>query len=93
MNINPNHRLFIRVAFVPHFILGSSYIAFHSDKHWNFSSASRMLFGVGYNYRRLSMEFRYYSPQNITQNIYKRGSELSQISLRVSYAILQTGKR
>jgi hypothetical protein len=93
LNFNPNHRLFLRVAFVPHFILDGSYIAFNSDVHYSFSSASRMLFGVGYNYRRLSMEFRYYSTQNITQNIYKRGSELSQISLRVSYAILQTGKR
>lgn len=93
LNLNPNNRLFLRGAFVPHFILGSSYIAFHSDTHYNFSPASRMLFGVGYNYRRLSMEFRYYSTQNITQNIYKRGSDLSQISFRVSYTLFRTGKR
>lgn len=92
LNINQNHRLFLRGAFVPHFILGSSYIAFNSDAHYDFSPASRMLFGVGYNYRRLAMEFRYYSTQNITQNIYKRGSDLSQISLRVSYTLFQTGK-
>ena len=92
LNINQNQRLFLRVAFVPNFILGSSYIAFHSDAHYDFSPASRILFGVGYNYRRLGLEFRYYSTQNITQNIYKRGSAFSQISLRASYTLFQTGK-
>lgn len=93
LNLNPNHRLFLRGAFVPHFILGSSYIDFNSDARYSFSPASRMLFGVGYNYRRLSMELRYYSAQNITQNIYRKGSDLSQISFRISYILFQTGKR
>ena len=92
LNINQNQKLFLRGAFVPNFIMASSYIAFHADSHYSFASASRLLLGIGYNYRRINAEIRYYSNQNITQNIYKRGSELSQISLRISYTLFQTGK-
>ena len=90
--INQNNRLFLKGAFVPNFISRSSFIAFNADAHYSFAPASRMLLGIGYNYHRLSMEVRYYSIQNITQNIYKRGSDLSQISFRVAYMIFKTGK-
>jgi len=89
MNLNSNNRLFLRGAFVPHLILDGSYIAFNAPTHYNFKSSSRMFFGVGYNYQRLAMEFRYYSTQDITQNIYKRGSNYSQISFRLSFVLFQ----
>jgi hypothetical protein len=89
MNLNSNNRLFLRGAFVPHLILDGSYIAFNAPAHYNFKSSSRMFFGVGYNYQRLAMEFRYYSTQDITQNIYKRGSNYSQISFRLSFVLFQ----
>lgn len=92
MNINKDHRLFVRGAFVPHFIFGSSYITFHAAAHYNLTPSSRMFVGVGYNYKRLELEFRYYSNQNITMNIYNGGSDLSQTSLRISYALFKTGK-
>lgn len=92
VNLNQDHRLYLRGAFVPNFILGDSYIAFHSETHYNFAAASRMLFGIGYSFRRISAELRYYSNQNITQNTFKRGSDLSQVSLRLSYSLFQTGK-
>ncbi len=92
MNINQDHRLFVRGAFVPNYIVSSSYIAFDSEMHYGFSPASRTLIGVGYNYRRISAELRYYTSQNISQNLYKRGSALSQVSFRVSYTLFKTGK-
>jgi len=90
MNIDENNRLFIRCAFVPHFIFDDSYIAFSDVYHSDFSPSSRLLFGSGYNYKRLGLEFRYYSNQNITMNIYKRNSDLSQISLRVYYTLFNS---
>ncbi|HEY3388677.1 MAG TPA: hypothetical protein VGK38_03835 [Prolixibacteraceae bacterium] len=93
LNVNQNQRLFLRGAFVPDFILSGSYIAFHSEAHYSFAPASRMLFGIGYNCRQINAEIRYYSGQNITQNTYKRGSDLSQISFRVSYILYKSGKR
>ncbi len=93
LNVNQRQRLFLRGAFVPDFVLSGSYIAFHSETHYSFAPTSRTLFCIGYNYGQISAELRYYSGQNITQNTYKRGSELSQISLRVSYILYKSGKR
>jgi len=92
MNFNKDQRLYLRTAFVPQFIIGDSYIAFHADAHWPLASSSRMLFGVGYNYRRLGVELRYYTRQNVSINIYNGGSDLAQTSLRISYTLFQTGK-
>lgn len=92
MNILADHRLFIRGAFVPHYILGSSFVSYDSAAQYDYSPSSRMFFGAGYNYRRFGAEFRYYSTQNVTQNLYKRGSQLTQVSFRLSYTLFQTGK-
>ncbi len=92
MNIDENHRLFVRSAFVPHVIMKESHIAFSKDYHSGFSTASRLFFGGGYNYKRISAEFRYYTKQNITMNIFKRNSELSQVSFRLNYTLFRTVK-
>ncbi len=92
MNIVEDHRMFIRGAFVPHIILSASFVSFSSSAVYEFMSASRMMFSAGYNYRRINAELRFYSTQNITQNLYKRGSNLSQLSLRLSYTLFKTGK-
>lgn len=92
LNITEDHRLFVRAAFVPHLILKNSYIAFSNVYHSDFSSATRLFIGAGYNYKRVGAEFRYYSNQNITMNIYKRNSELSQVSMRVFYTLFKTAK-
>ena len=89
MNLNSNNRLFIRGAFVPHLILDGSYIAFNAPAHYNFAPSSRMFIGAGYNFKRLAMEFRYYTTQDITQNTYKRGSNYSQMSFRVSFVLFK----
>lgn len=92
LNVNQDQRLFLRGAFVPHLILADSYIDLYtSDFQETLSSSSRYMLGAGYNYKRLNLEFRYYTPQNITKHIYNRGSNLSQISLRVSYNLYQSG--
>ena len=93
MNINQHHRLFVRGAFVPHYILGQSYISFNAPAHWPLAPSSRMFVGAGYNYRRIGLEFRFYTTQNITMNTYNAGSNLSQTSLRVWYTLFQTGKK
>ncbi len=93
MHLNKNQRFFIRGAYVPHFILSDSYITFNAGHKYQFSPSSRLLIGAGYNYRDLAVEFRYYSPQNITQNIYKRNSDLTQVSLKISYALQLAGEK
>ncbi len=90
MNLNKDHRLFVRAAFAPHLILKDSHIAFTDIYHSGFSTASRVMFGAGYNYKRAAMEFRYYTPQNLTMNLFKRSSELTQISFRLSYNLFET---
>lgn len=90
MNINKNHRLFVRSAFVPHIIMKDSYVKFSETYRSGLSTSSRVLFGAGYNYKRVGMECRYYTNQNLTMNIFKRGSTLSQLSFRVYYHLFET---
>ncbi|MDD2497916.1 MAG: hypothetical protein PHY90_07295 [Desulfitobacteriaceae bacterium] len=93
VNLDKNNRLFVKAAFVPYAILSESYIAFSESYREKFSSSSHLLFGFGYNYRALEMEFRYYTPTDITQNIYKRGSDLNQVTFKISYAFQLLGGR
>lgn len=91
-NLNEDHKLFVRGAFVPHMILKGSNITFNGIYFYDLSTSSRLMFGVGYQYRRLGLELRMYTNQNLTQNIEKRGSDLSQLSGRVSYVLFERGR-
>lgn len=93
LNFNQKQRLYIKGAFVPHFILADSYIAFNESNKENFSSASRFLVGLGYSFQNVGIEIRYYTPLNITQNILKRGSDFNQLSIRLSYSFQLMGER
>lgn len=93
VNMNQNQRLYVKVAFAPHFILSESYIAFNESNKESFSSSSRFLVGLGYSFQNLGVELRYYTPQNITQNIYKRGSDFTQLSMKLSYSFQLFGER
>lgn len=90
MNLNEEHRLFARAGFVPHVILSGSQITFNPNDQRELSPSSCWLFGAGYNFKRVAAEFRYYSDQNITSNIYKRGSGMSHISVRLTYTLFKT---
>ncbi len=92
--LNENHRLFIRTAIVPNFIVGDSYMSFYNpENRYELTSSLNVFVGGGYCYRRLGIEFRYYSVRNITQNLYLRGSEFSQISLRLKYSFAQSKQK
>lgn len=93
MHLNKNHRVYLKRAFVSHIILSGSHIEFSSDNRQDFSSSSHLLFGVGYNYRSLGLEFRYYTSQNITQNILNQGSYLTELSLKISYSFQLFGDK
>ena len=90
---NKNHRFYLRAAFAPHYILGSSYISIYENEKTDLSVASRFLFGVGYNYKNLGIDFKYYTPQNLTQNIFQRGSKLQQLTLKATYSFQLFGDK
>lgn len=90
MYLNDNNRIFVKVAYVPHFILNESSIKFNSEADYEFSEATRTFAAVGYSFKRLSGEVRFYSKHNITQNLYERGTDYSQLSIRLSYALWQS---
>jgi len=93
INLDKNNRLFVKAAYVPFIILSDSYIAFSDSHRSDFSASSHLFFGVGYNFHNIAVEFKYYTPTNVTQNIYKRGSDLSQVSFKLSYAFRILGNR
>ncbi len=91
-NIADDNSIFVKAGYVPHIILQGSNIRFQESHAEEFASSSRLLFGAGYNYRGIGLEFRYYIPLNITSNLYKRASNLNQISIRVSYSFKILGE-
>jgi len=91
LTLDKNNRFFAKAAYVPHIIFSSSYIAFNATEENKFSSHSSLLFGIGYNHRGLGVEFKYYTPANITQNLYKRGSNLNQLSFNLFYTFQLLG--
>jgi len=93
LNLNENQRLFLRGAYVFNSLLNQSHVTFKSDYPYELSTAPRLYLGAGFNHKKLGIELRCYSKQNITQNLYKRGSELSQISFRLTYVLFQSGKK
>ena len=93
IHLNPNNRIFIRGAFAPHIILSDSYISFTEARKNDFSTSSRLLFGAGYNFRNFGIEFRYYTPVNLTQSFTRRKSDFTQASLRISYAFKLFGEK
>ncbi|WP_372772941.1 hypothetical protein [Mangrovibacterium sp.] len=89
MHLNKNNHLYVRLAFAPHVVLSKSSILLNADEGHGFSNVSRSFVGVGYNYKRLSCEARFYSRQDLTSNLHQRGSEYGQISFRLTYALFQ----
>jgi len=85
-HLNQDHRLFVKAGFAPHFVLNKSGIQFASDVRYDFASSTRSFAAVGYCYKRWSGEARFYTTQNLTQNLYSRGSDYKQISFRLTYA-------
>lgn len=92
--LNKNHKLFIKPGVSPNFNTGDAYISFYRQDNKDVLIPEMNAFiGGGYNYKRLSLEFRYYSKKNITQDLYQRGSEFSQISFLFKYTLFQTGNK
>ena len=56
------------------------------DKAYN----PTLVYGLGFEYRRMFAEFRYHSPQNIMSKYPSWDAKLEKISFRVGYKIIQT---
>ena len=86
MYFNENNRLFFKIAYAPNFDLNDLYLTYNSYYKWEFGNASRLLFGVGYQYKRFSCEFHFYNEQNIdfsNEEIYRNGSTCKQLFFTV----------
>lgn len=66
LNLNRNQRFYMKAAIAPHIILKESEIAFNENNRKILSSSSRLLVGLGYSFRNVGVELRYYTPQNLT---------------------------
>jgi len=92
MYLNDNNRFFFKIAFVPNFVSNDSYLTYNSDYKWKFENASRLLFGVGYKYKKISCEFHFYSEQDINfsnEEIYRNGSICKQLSFTLGYTLFE----
>lgn len=93
INFNRSHKFYVKAAYVPQVILGGSYISFKENKKESFSNSSRFLIGVGYNYQNWGVELRYYTPQNLTPNLYKQNSDFTHLSMKFSYSFQLYGDK
>ena len=91
--VNKNQRLYLKAAFAPHYILESSYVSLYTNRETDLSPSSNFLLGVGYNYNNLGIEFKYYTPLDLSQNLSQAGSNLQQLSLKLSYSFQLFGDK
>lgn len=85
----PKARIFVEAGLSPHIILDKSELFMGSDYEYSFDSATKGMFGVGLSYGRFAVETRFYTKNNVTQNLNRRGSNLSQWTVSVQYDIFQ----
>lgn len=85
----PKARIFVEAGLSPHIILDKSELVMNSPYEYSFDSATKGMFGVGVSYGRFAVETRFYTKNNVTQNLNRRGSNLSQWTVSVQYDIFQ----
>ena len=91
--ISKNVNVFSKAGFVPQIIMESSYLTLGSEYRYTFESVGSAVFAAGIRVGRFSAEYRYYTNRNITQNLYNRGSSLTQSSILVGVSLFQTKKK
>ncbi|MGQ8335453.1 hypothetical protein ACUNWD_02810 [Sunxiuqinia sp. A32] len=89
LQLFPKGRIYAEMGASPNFILDKSELILNSDFSYSFDSAIKTFFGIGLSYGRLAIETRLFSDNNITQNLYKRGSKQKQWTVSVQYDIFR----
>ncbi|MCK3682668.1 hypothetical protein [Maribellus sp. YY47] len=86
----PGGRLFLEVGFCPQIILDNSELFLNSNHTYRFDSSAKEMFGAGFSYGRFALAGRVFTTNNVTQNLYKRGSKLKQWTISVQYDIFRS---
>lgn len=91
--LKPAHRLFVRAGISPNFYVGDSYMLFYNPNNtYELNNITNLFAGAGYRFKRLSVEYRYYSKQNITQNVYRRGSIHTRMAFLLKFSFWEPGR-
>ena len=88
---NSNSRLFFRAAVIPNIVLDDSYITFSTHKE-KLDSPVNAYIGIGFNYKRLSIDYRYYTTQNLTVTMPETAndSDFDHMSIRLSFTFAKS---
>lgn len=83
---NSNSRLFFRAAVIPNIVLDDSSITF-GNRHEKLDSPVNAYIGIGFSYKRVSIDYRYYTTQNLTVSIPETAndSDFDHMSIRVAF--------
>ena len=87
-HLNKNNHIYARAAAVVNFVLKDSYLSLYEDNNrFELNSPVNIYVGIGYNFKRFGIEYRYYTTQNITGLMEKNthDSDLDHMSLRLFY--------
>jgi hypothetical protein len=91
--LKEEQKLFLRAAVVPNFFIGDSYMMFYNTANkYDLNTVTNLYLGAGYRFGRFSVEYRYYTRQNLTQKIYRRSSEHTRMSLVMKFSFWEPGK-
>ncbi|TKG92449.1 hypothetical protein EYV94_19615 [Puteibacter caeruleilacunae] len=90
LNAKQDANLFVKFGYAPNTVLSSSKLTMWNDNNEKeMSGSGNMFYGVGFNYRRFSIEFRQYTDRNITQGVHNYGSDYGNTSLRLSFQLVK----
>lgn len=84
-HLNKNNHIYARAAAVINFLLKDSYLSLYKDDNrYELNSPVNVYVGIGYNFKRLGIEYRYYTTQNITGLLEKNthDSDLDHMAVR-----------
>jgi hypothetical protein len=85
--LKKDRKLFLRAGVAPGFYAGDSYMMFYNENNkYELNNVTSFFVGGGYRFKRLSLEYRYYTKQNITQNVYRRSSDFTRMTFMLKFS-------
>ncbi len=87
------HKLFLRAGVVPGVFAGENYLRLYSEENrYELNMVTTVFVGGGYRFKRLSLEYRYYTKQNQLQDVYRYNSTFTRMAFVMKFSFWEPGK-
>ncbi len=91
--LQEDQKLFLRTGVAPEFHTGENYMMFYNPNNkYDLNTITTFFIGGGYRFKRVSLEYRYYTKQNITQAVYHRSSVFTRMTFMLKFSFWEPGE-